>query len=98
MPIRIKINPDTVWGNFHHPVEHRLIVAGDEFEVTEISPHGTAHYIGSNGNPVNIYAENYTRLPDESPTTCTCDTFTVLMAKGCQCGAFQAERQGEVSF
>lgn len=93
---RIKINPDTIWGSYHHPVEPRLIKAGDVFEVESFDENGTAHYKGSNGVWCNILAENYTLILGEeaataAPSSCTCDILT-LMAKGCQCGAFKAEQ------
>jgi hypothetical protein len=96
MPVRIKINPNTIWGSFHHPVEKRLIVAGDEFNVDRISDSGMACYKGSDGMAIHIDADNYTvieEVVEAAPTThpCTCDIVT-LMAKGCQCGAIQRER------
>jgi hypothetical protein len=88
--VRIKINPDTVWGSFHHPTEPRLIVAGDEFDVDDINGSGRACYKGSDGARNLIDPENFTiikEVVEAAPANrpCKCDIIT-LMGKGCQCG------------
>lgn len=86
--VRIVQGPgeDIKFESTEHPSEDRMIVIGDEFEVSEIRPEGDAYYTSFRHQLTHLLPKWFEVVSvNAGPKVCDCP-IDVLMGKGCQCG------------